>query len=112
LRLINKKALQKLKRKNRGNRLLTRDIDKLISDIENNVWKDQIDLNKTRPDVDCVHNDGFYFFNISIHRTMVLIEFDENETSVAWVGSHKEYDRTFKNNKNTIRNWLKSNDWI
>jgi len=37
MRLINKKALQKLKRKNRGNRLLTREIDKLIGDIENNV---------------------------------------------------------------------------
>jgi len=66
----------------------------------------------TRPDADCVHNDGFYFFDISIHRTMILIEFDKNEASVAWVGSHSEYDRTFKNNKKTIRNWLKSNDWI
>lgn len=69
-------------------------------------------MSQTRPDADCVHNDGFYFFNISIHRTMILIEFNDSEASVAWVGSHQEYDRTFKNNKRTIRNWLKSNDWI
>ncbi len=112
MRLVNKKALQKLKRKNRGNRLLSKEIDNLISDIENNNWKDQIELNRARPDADCVHNGGFYFFNISIHRTMILIGFDDSEASVAWVGSHKEYDRTFKNNKSTIRNWLKSNDWI
>jgi len=112
MRLINKKILQKLKRKNKGNKLLTREIDKLISDIEDNVWKDQKDLNRTRSDADCVHNDGFYFFNISIHRTMIFIEFDESEASVAWVGTHKDYNRTFKNNKNTIRNWLKANDWI
>ena len=43
---------------------------------------------------------------------MILIEFNDSEASVAWVGSHQEYDRTFKNNKRTIRNWLKSNDWI
>jgi len=43
---------------------------------------------------------------------MVLIEFDDQEASVVWVGTHQEYDATFKNNKNAIKNWLKSNDWI
>ncbi len=112
MRLINKKALQKLIRNNKGNRLLTIKIDKLVKDIEDNVWKDQMDLNKTRSDARCVHKDGFYFFNISIHRTMIFIEFEENEASVVWVGSHKEYNGIFKNNKNTIRSWLKANDWI
>ncbi|MDN3643595.1 type II toxin-antitoxin system HigB family toxin [Lutimonas halocynthiae] len=112
MRLINKKALEKLKRKNRGNRLLNKEIENLINDVESNNWKNQLELSQTRPDADCVHNGGFYFFNISIHRTMILIEFNDSEASVAWVGSHQEYDRTFKNNKRTIRNWLKSNDWI
>lgn len=112
MRLVNKKALEKIKRKNKGNKLLNKEIDKLISDIEGNNWRNSFEMSRIRPDADCVHNDGFYFFNISVHRTMILIEFDDNEASVVWVGSHQDYDRIFKNNRNSIRNWLKSNDWI
>lgn len=38
MRLINKKALEKLKRKNIGNKPLAIAISKLISDIEKNNW--------------------------------------------------------------------------
>ncbi len=112
MRLINKKALEKLKRKNKGNILFAKALDTLIEDIEKSDWTNQKDLNQSRPDADCVHNDGFYFFNIHIHRTMILIEFDEHEASVVWVGTHRDYENIFKNNKNTIRKWLRSNDWI
>ena len=57
-------------------------IDKLIKDIEDNDWEDQNELNKTRPDADNIHSEGFYFFNINIHRTMILIEFDDEEATV------------------------------
>lgn len=43
---------------------------------------------------------------------MVLIEFDDDEASIVWVGMHQEYEIAFKNNKSTIRKWLNSNDWI
>ncbi len=112
MRLINKKILEKLKRKNKGNISLNKAIDKLIKDINDNDWKDQSELNKTRPDADNVHSDGFYFFNINIHRTMILIEFDDDEATVVWVGTHQQYETVFKNNRNTIKKWLKSNDWI
>lgn len=112
MRLTNKKILEKLKRKNRGNILLAKAIDKLIKDVGKNEWKDQTELNETRHDADIVHSDGFYFFNINIHRTMILIEFSEKEATVVWVGTHQEYETVFKNNKNTIKKWLRSNDWI
>ncbi|TVR84464.1 MAG: type II toxin-antitoxin system HigB family toxin [Chitinophagaceae bacterium] len=112
MRLINKKILEKLKRKNKGNVPLTKSIDKLIKDIDDNDWKDQAELYKTRADADNVHSDGFYFFNISIHRTMILIEFEDGEAAVVWAGTHQEYEATFKNNRNTIKKWLKANDWI
>lgn len=112
MRLINKKALEKLKRKNQGNSALVIEINKLINDIEKNIWKTQNDLNQIRPNADCVHSEGFYFFNISIHRTMVLIEFEEEEATIVWTGSHKEYEITFKNNKNTIKKWLRFNNYI
>ena len=87
-------------------------IDRLIEDIDDNYWKDQTELSKTRPDADNVHGDGFYFFNINIHRTMILIEFSDKEATVVWAGTHQEYEAIFKNNRNTIKKWLRSNDWI
>lgn len=66
-----------------------------------------------RKDADLVHNNGFYFFNINIHRTMILIEFDEEgEATVIWEGTHQEYETTFKNNKATIEKWLRSGGYI
>ncbi|MEO9258520.1 MAG: type II toxin-antitoxin system HigB family toxin [Crocinitomicaceae bacterium] len=112
MRLTNKKSLEKLKWKNRGNVPLGNTIDKLIKDIEDNQWKNQTEINQTRPDADRVHSDGFYIFNINIHRTMILIEIDEQEASVVWVGTHQEYETIFKNNKITIKKWLKSNEYI
>lgn len=112
MRLANKKILEKLKRKNRGNIPMIKAIDKLIIDIDENNWKNQTDLNKTRQDADNVHSYGFYFFNINIHRTMIMIEFDDHEATVVWAGSHQEYEAIFKNNRNTIKKWLKFNDWI
>lgn len=112
MRLTNKKVSEKLKRKNRGNVSLAKAVDKLIKDINKNDWINQTELNKIRQDADNVHTDGFYFFNINIHRTMILIEFDDSEATVVWGGTHQEYESTFKNNRNTIKKWLKSNDWI
>ena len=111
MRLTNKKILEKLKRKNKGNSLLET-IDKLIDDINENDWKDQTELNKTRSDADNVRSDGFYFFNINVHRTMILIEFSDKEATIVWAGTHQEYEAIFKNNRNTIKKWLRSNDWI
>ena len=111
--VVGKKILEKLKRKNKGNVLLVSEIDDLITTLEENEFKNQLEIIKIRPDADCVHNDGFYFFNINIHRTLILIEFEENGgATIVWCGSHAEYEKTFKNNKNTIRKWLRDKEWI
>ena len=113
MRLVGKNKLEKLKRKNKGNSKLIRAIEQLVEDFESGNWKNGEELKIHRPDADCVHRDGFYFFDIHIHRTLVLIEFDDNgEATVAWIGTHQEYEKVFKNNKNTIRRWLRTNDYI
>jgi len=112
LELLQKSKLLKLKRKNRGNTKLILAIDNLISDIESVNWTNKIDIKKSRPDADCVHNDGFYFFDINIHRTMILIVFEDEEAIVVWAGSHDEYDKTFKGNKSTIKKWLRNQKMI
>lgn len=116
--LLRKDRLLKLKRKNLGNVQLTKAIDAIIDGIEKADWKSKQEIKEDRPDADCVHNDGFYFFNISIHRTMILIELDldeqdeENQATVIWAGSHDEYEGTFKNNKGTIEKWLRNQGLI
>jgi hypothetical protein len=101
MRLIGKSKLQKLKAKNIGNKPLCHEIDKLMHDIENNDWQNETE------------NDGFYFFNIAVHRTMVLLEFEaDGEATIVWTGTHQEYQRIFKNNKNTIAKWLRSKKYI
>ena len=109
--IIGKHKLLKLKKKNIGNVQLIKAINDLIESIENADWKNHFEMLKERTDADCVYED-FYFFDIHIHRTFIGIDFVDGEANVVWYGSHDEYEATFKNNKDTIRKWLKSNDWI
>ena len=112
--LINKGLLEWLRRKNKGNARLSKAISKLISDIEKNDWSSPVELKQSRPDADCVHSKGFYFFNLDVHRTMILVRLKEGnkDAEVVWVGSHQDYEKTFRNNRNTIKKWLRDNDWI
>ena len=112
MRIVGKKIILKIKKKNIGNRKLWSEIDKLISELEGFDPSYQ-NLKDIREDADCVHSDGFYFFNINIHRTLILIEFDEEgEATIVWAGSHDEYETIFKNNKSTIAKWLRNRNYI
>ena len=91
---------------------MTDAIDKLIVDIENNDIRSQKDLLNIRSDADKVHPDGYYFINIIDHRTMALMSFEDNESTILWCGNHDKYDSIFKNNKNTIRKWLRKKRYI
>lgn len=111
MEIIGVKHLEKLKRKNSGNSLLANAIDKLLNDLKQSNWKNKLDIIKQRPDADCIYND-FYFFDINVHRTFILIEFEDDEATIVWCGSHDEYENTFKNNKSTIKKWLKAKGYI
>ncbi len=113
MQVIGKKHLQKLKVKNLGNTSLHSAIDELIGVLESKNWKTPLEIKADRPDADRVHSDGFYFFDINIHRTMILIEFeDDGAATIVWCGSHDDYELIFDNNKVTIKKWLKSKGLI
>ncbi len=99
MRIIGRSILLKLKKKNIGNNQLRDEIDLLLRTLE--LFNPQLDrISDVRKDADCVHSDGFYFFNIQMHRTMILMELDEEEeATIVWAGKHQEYEKTFKNNK-------------
>jgi len=113
LNIINKHILGRLIRKNRGNSKLIKSVQKLVDEIETSNWKNPHELLENRPDADCVYGGEFYFFNINIHRTLIMIEFEVNgEATIVWAGNHDDYELTFKNNRNVIKKWLKANSWI
>jgi len=113
LNIVNKHILIKLLRKNRGNAKLIKSVNQLIQEIEENSWANPLEIIKLRPDADCVYGGEFYFFDINIHRTLILIEFEPNgEATIVWAGNHDEYELIFKNNKHVIKKWLKDNNWI
>ena len=112
MRIIGKKIILKIKIKNIGNKKLCSAIDKLITDLENFDSKTG-KFREVWTDADCVHKDGFYFFNIHFHRTLILVELDdEGEATIAWAGTHQDYEAVFKNNKSTIEKWLRKNGYI
>ena len=110
--IINRRILEKYLRKKFGNKKLRGELEELLTTIEGANWKHPEDMKKSRPDADRVHGDGFYFFNISSARTLILIEIEESQATIVWCGTHAEYELTFRNNKNTIRSWLKTRNWI
>lgn len=149
VRILGIAKLKKLRKKNIGNNPLVKAIDQLIKDIKDASWTSREELQADRNDADRVHVNDFYFFDINIHRTIVLVEFSsgvenneiedeivavENEEELAvveektdldeeeeedngsvqilWVGSHEEYERTFKNDKNVIEKWLRNKGLI
>ena len=112
MRIIGKKTILKIKKKNIGNKKLCDEIDKLIADLEK-FNREKQNLREIKNHADCVYNEGFYFFNINIHRTLILIEFDDDgEATIVWAGTHQKYESTFKNNKTTIEKWLRKNSYI
>src|SRR5699024_3974341 len=112
MRILGKKKLQKIKKKNIGNRKLCKEIDKLLMDLEAFDPQNE-DIKVIRKDADLVHGDGFYFFNIHIHRTLILLELDdEGEATIVWAGNHKKYEETFKNQKSVIEKWLRNKNYI
>lgn len=112
MRIIGKKIILKLKKKNIGNKKLCNEIDRLVTDLENFNPREK-NIRDIRKDADRVHTEGFYFFDINIHRTLILIEFDDDgEATIIWAGTHQEYESTFKNNKPTIEKWLRNKGYI
>lgn len=113
MNITNKHILGKLIRKNQGNIKLVKEVQLLIKDIEKSNWNTPHELIEKRPDADCVYGGEFYFFDINIHRTLILIEFEENgEATIVWAGNHNDYELIFKNNRSVVKKWLRDNNWI
>jgi hypothetical protein len=104
------RILIKLQLKNQGNIKLIKAIENLIADFESIDSISFESFQILRKDADKVHSQGIYFLNIHHHRVLIMIEFEENEATILWAGSHDEYVSVFKNNKKSIEKWLRINN--
>jgi len=131
MKLIGKRKLTKLAKKNKGNVKLQKCIVSFEKEITESVWTTQQELESSTVKFDSVHSDGFYIADINIHRAMVAIAFvnlkeleelkgDDikeqkktlGEVDVLWVGTHDDYQRVFGDNKDTVEKWLRSQGYI
>ncbi|PSL25294.1 type II toxin-antitoxin system HigB family toxin [Dyadobacter jiangsuensis] len=103
-----KKKLIELKRKNLGNKRLIQAVNQLIKDLEDGSITTIDELIKIRRDANRVHSRGFYFFDLHVHRALILIQLTTDKATIMWTGTHQEYAKTFKNNTNTIEKWLRT----
>lgn len=76
MKIANLRILEKYLKKKKGNKKLEVEINRLVETIYNANWSTTEDIRLSRPDADRVHPKGFYFFNISTERTMILIELE------------------------------------
>ncbi|MEX1193042.1 MAG: type II toxin-antitoxin system HigB family toxin [Brumimicrobium sp.] len=91
MKIIGIRHIQKLKKKNKGNLKLIKALDHLIDELKKAQWKSKQEvLAAMNNQADFVHNDGFYFFDINIYRTMILIEYCEP-------GINKDGEETLRN---------------
>lgn len=112
MQIEEKRILTRWQYKHRGNRRLTDAIDKLIRDLEALEPDTYENLLKDRKDMDQVHSDGFFFFNVENDRVLLMIQLQEQYVTIIWIGTHPDYERIFKNNKATIEKWLRSENHI
>ena len=84
MNILGKGHLIILKHKNQGNIKLLIAVDKLIQDLESGKIGSAESLQKIRSDADKVYNSGIYFFNIHIHRALLIIEFNKLQAKVLW----------------------------
>lgn len=75
MKLIGKRKLTKLARKNSGNVKLLKCIKSFEKEVIEGVWTSQQELGSSTVKFDSVHPEGFYIADINIHRAMVAITF-------------------------------------
>jgi hypothetical protein len=109
MQLVDKNILIRYRQKNIGNVKLSREIERLITDIESSDIRSPKDLLEIRKDADRVHSAEIYFLNLHFHRVLLMMEFQKNWAIVLWIGTHSKYVAIFKNNKDTIEKWLRTN---
>ncbi|WP_229208834.1 type II toxin-antitoxin system HigB family toxin [Dyadobacter luticola] len=79
-------------------------IDRLIQDLENAEVDSISEIGLIRRDAEKVHNAGYYFMDIHIHRTLILIVIEERQATIVWAGNHQDYERTLKTTKRASKN--------
>jgi mRNA interferase HigB len=106
MEIIGLKHLSKYQKRNKGNKVLNTSIKAFEKEVKNLKIEN---LSEVPSQWDKVHNDGFYFIDITgKERLLALVEVEDNELTILWFDDHVRYETIFRNNKNTIEKWLRA----
>jgi mRNA-degrading endonuclease HigB of HigAB toxin-antitoxin module len=104
MQLTGVKALDKF---TRNNATLKKAVDEFIQKVLAADWENDADVKVTFPDADRIFTEVYIFNLTRSDRTLAMVYFSEGELEIVWVGNHQDYERKLKNNKNTIRKFLR-----
>lgn len=87
--------------------VLQKVINDFVEKVEKANWKNDADLKVTFPDADRIFKNVYVFDLTGSDRTLTLVYLVNEQVQIVWAGNHQEYERELKNNKDTIRKFLK-----
>jgi len=91
----------------KNNTVLQKVIDEFVEKVEKAAWRNDADLKITFPDADRIFKNVYVFDLTGSDRTLTLVYFTNGQVQIVWAGNHQEYERELKNDKDTIRKFLK-----
>jgi mRNA interferase HigB len=82
-------------------------VNEFVKKVQRSTWKNDADVKADFPDADRIFSNVYVFDLTGSDRTLTLVYFINGQVQIVWAGNHQEYERELKNNKDTIRKFLK-----
>jgi mRNA interferase HigB len=82
-------------------------VNEFVNAVQGATWNNDQDVKATFPNADRIFNNVYVFNITGADRSLALVFFKDGEVEIVWAGNHDEYDATLKNNKDTIRKFLR-----
>jgi mRNA interferase HigB len=90
----------------RGDATLEKAFNDFLAAVTAANWQNDADVKNTFHRADRILG-GFYVFDIGSNHNLSLVLFNKGQFEIIWAGNHDDYEATFKNNKDTIKKFLK-----
>ena len=103
MEIVGRKVIVKF---TKGDATLDGAFNDFLEQVTDANWQNDADVKITFPKADRAV-DSFYFFDIGSSRNFSLVNFKKGQFEIIWAGNQDDYIATFKNNKDTIKKFLR-----
>ncbi len=91
----------------KNNNTLQQVINEFLEKLKKAAWQNDADVKASFPDADRIFRNVYVFDLTGSDRTLTLVYFANGQVQIVWAGNPQAYERELKNNKDTIRKFLK-----